>query len=69
MKTDLCKRYEDEDLAIAIGRNGQNIKLVSKITGIQLMLWVNQYDGNDKADNEGNSLIFIFQDKGYSNWK
>ena len=30
--------FEDEDLAIAIGRNGQNIKLVSKITGIRLML-------------------------------
>ena len=25
--------FEDEDLAIAIGRNGQNIKLSSKITG------------------------------------
>ena len=52
--------FEDEDLAIAIGRNGQNIKLVSKITGYTVdAMSKDQYDGNDKADNEDDSLDFL----------
>ena len=41
-------------------RNGQNIKLVSKITGYTVdAMSKDQYEGNDKADNEDDSLDFL----------
>ena len=44
--------FEDEDLAIAIGRNGQNIKLSSKITGYTI-------DAVKKSESASNEKIDI----------
>jgi len=44
--------FEDEDLAIAIGRNGQNIKLSSKITGYTI-------DAVKKSESAANEKIDI----------
>ena len=49
--------FEDEDLPIAIGRNGQNIKLVSSITGYTVdAISINEYNKEGKVD-EGSNLI------------
>ena len=44
--------FEDEDLAIAIGRNGQNIKLVSKITGFTVDA-ISKTDYQEQEDGAG----------------
>ena len=49
--------FEDEDLAIAIGRNGQNIKLVSKITGFTVDA-VSKSDYNNPDDKEDTTSPF-----------
>ena len=41
--------FEDEDLAVAIGRNGHNIKLASKVTGYTI-------DSVKRSDHEGESV-------------
>ena len=44
--------FEDEDLAIAIGRNGQNIKLVSRITGFTVdAMSKSEYSESDSKNN------------------
>ena len=48
--------FEEEDLPIAIGRNGQNIKLVSSITGYTVdAISINEYNKEDKADDAPDS--------------
>ena len=42
--------FEDDDLAVAIGRNGHNIKLASKVTGYTI-------DSIKKSDHEGTSDV------------
>ena len=49
--------FEDEDLAIAIGRNGQNIKLVSRITGFTVDA-VSKSDYNNPDNSEGATSPF-----------
>jgi N utilization substance protein A len=45
--------FEDEDLAIAIGRNGHNIKLASKVTGYTIeSVKRTDYEGTSDKDND-----------------
>jgi transcription termination/antitermination protein NusA len=44
--------FEDEELAIAIGRNGHNIKLASKVTGYTIeSVKRSDYEGKNKEEN------------------
>lgn len=48
--------FEDEDLAIAIGRNGQNVKLVSRITGYTVdALSKSDYANSESSNNREDS--------------
>ena len=43
--------FEDDDLSQAIGSNGSNIKLTSKVTGYQIdAVGISEYEKNQKVD-------------------
>ena len=48
--------FEDDELAIAIGRNGHNIKLASKVTGYTI-------DAVKKTDYESENKVIVNLDK------
>ena len=59
---DADKRYviavfQDEDLPIAIGRNGQNVKLVSSITGFSIdAMSVDEYNNRHNTDTDSDNI-------------
>ena len=55
--------FNEEDLAIAIGKNGQNIKLVSLITGYAVdAMSVDEYSGADNSSSVNSGLIADSED-------
>lgn len=55
--------FNEEDLAIAIGRNGQNIKLVSLITGYTVdAMSVDEYSGADSSSSPSPETIADSED-------
>jgi len=50
--------FNEEDLAIAIGKNGQNIKLVSLITGYTVdAMSIDEYSGADSSSSPNSEII------------
>ena len=45
--------FEDEDISIAIGKNGQNVRLASKVTGFEI-------DAKSRSEEEGPAEIEVF---------
>jgi N utilization substance protein A len=53
---------EDGQLSQAIGRNGQNVRLASQLTGWELNV-MSASEANEKAESEMGELIQVFMDK------
>ena len=54
--------FEDDQLSLAIGRSGQNVRLASELTGWKLNV-LSEVEADEKREGESNKIVELFQEK------
>ncbi len=54
--------FEEDQLSLAIGRSGQNVRLASELTGWKLNV-LSEAEADDKREGESNKIVMLFQEK------
>lgn len=54
--------FEEDQLSLAIGRSGQNVRLASELTGWKLNV-LSEAEADEKREGESNKIVMLFQEK------